>query len=115
MFMILGAAMFLVLMGSAVLGVVMLLIASGLAVTRVWRRAGLIMVSAGAIGAALGLLALLVLNWLLGPTDTPVETWMVFGAAGFGWAALMSGIVTALIALLRQPNSWSERRKHSNA
>jgi hypothetical protein len=115
MFMILGAAVFLFLTGSAILGVVMFFIVSGLIVARTCRRAGLIMMLSGVIGAALGVITLVVLNWLLGPSDTPAKTWMVFGAAGYGWAALVSGGLVALIALLRQPNSWIERRKHGNA
>ncbi|MBX3666053.1 MAG: hypothetical protein KF834_10250 [Burkholderiales bacterium] len=114
MFMILGTAIFLVLMGSAVLGAVMLLISLGLTLTRTWWRAGLIIFGAGVIGAALGVMALVILSWLLGLLDTPAETWIMFSAAGFGWASLVSGSVLVLIAMLRQSNSWVERRRHSN-
>jgi hypothetical protein len=115
MFMILGAVAFLLLIGSAVLGVVMLLIVFGLIVTRTWRRAGVVILCAGVIGSVLGLSALFVLNRVTGNAQTPVETWILFAAGGFGWAALVSTGVVALTVLLRQPNRWVERRRNANA
>ena len=105
----------LLLLVSAMMGVLMLLTASGLIMTRTWRHAGLIMLGAGIVGATLSLATLLALNWSLGTALTPVETRVIFTAAGFGWTALVTIVAIALIALLRQPNRWVERRRSLNA
>ncbi|MGZ5120343.1 MAG: hypothetical protein ACXWCK_30080 [Burkholderiales bacterium] len=116
MFMLLGVAVFIVLIGSAVLGFVMLVTASALIVTRTWRRAGLRMLGAGGIGASCGIGVLLIVNaFSSGNSPIPLETWLMFAAGGFGWFALICAVVAALIALLRQPNRWVERRRNANA
>jgi hypothetical protein len=114
MFMILGAVFLIALLGSALLGVVTLLAAVVLIMNRALRRVGTIILCSGLVGAALGLLALFMLHWALN-TESPAEMWLLFGAAGFGWAALFSAIVLVLIAWLRQPTRWVERKRNANA
>jgi hypothetical protein len=112
MFMILGALAFVALIGSAALGVAMLLAAFTFLITRTWRFAGAIMLCGGAVGAGAGWFSLVVMDWLL---EASAADWPLFVAAGFGWAAMLSAVMYALIALLRQPNRWVERRRKSPA
>jgi hypothetical protein len=114
MFMILGAAVFMILIGSAAVGILMLLLTAGLIASRTWRRTGVIALSAGLGGAGLAALALVGLNWLTENSSIPLNTWLVVLAAGFGWAALLSLVVFILVTWLRQPARWVERKRNAN-
>ena len=113
--MFLGTLAFLVLLGSAFLGALVLVAGIVLAVTKAWRRAGVLALSAGLFGAVLGAGALLGLEALLGATHSPLGVWLLFGAAGFGWFGLVSlGTFVALVVLGR-PTRWADRRREANA
>ena len=114
MFMVLGLVAFLVLTGSAVLGGLMLIATTLLALSRKWRTAGLIGLFAGLAGAAISALGLATLLWLMG-SHAPIQTWLLFVAAGFGWLALGAIGLYVLMVLLKQPNSWVERKRNANA
>src|SRR5690348_7465582 len=98
MFMVLGLAAFLVLASSAVLGGVMLIATTVLALSRKWRTAGLIGLFAGLAGAAVSALGFATLLWLVG-SQAPIQTWLLFVAAGFGWLALGAIGLYALMVL----------------
>jgi hypothetical protein len=63
------------------------------------------------VGTVIGLLILFALTWLLGDTHAPTESWVLFGAAGFGWATSISAALITRVEFLRQPNSWVERKR----
>jgi hypothetical protein len=111
MLMILGAAAFL---GSALLGVLMLIASGAMVASRRWRRAGAIALGAGCCGAVLALLGLLALTLLL-DLRTGTEMWLLFAACGFGWAALASIGLYVLFNLLQQPGRWIDRRRNASA
>jgi hypothetical protein len=114
MLMVLGLGVFLVLTGSAVLGMLMLIAGTAMAASRKWRPVGVIALCAGCCGALLALLGLLVLTLLLdGQTGT--EIWLLFAASGFGWAALISFGLYGLANLLQQPGRWIDRKRNANA
>jgi hypothetical protein len=115
MFMVLGPLLFLALIGSALLGVAMLLVAVGLWVRPAWRKWGAVMLCVGLGGGVLGSLALFTLKWPMGNVQTPPETWVLFTAAGFGWASLLAAAALALLESLRLPNRWADRRKNLRA
>jgi hypothetical protein len=112
--MVLGAAVFLILVGSAALGALMLAGAFALLMRRKWRRAGAVVLCAGCAGATLGSLALLALIWLMQGSQTPAEAWLLFASSGFGWAGLLALGLFFLIPLLRQPNRWADRRRNAD-
>ena len=96
----LGALAFVALVGSAFLGAVMLVVGIVLSVTKVWRQFGVLILCAGALGSSIGALVLLGLEALLNAaSQSPLEVWLLFGAAGFGWAGLLSAGAIAAIAL----------------
>jgi hypothetical protein len=115
MFMILGAAVFMILIGSAALGIIMLLLIAGLIASRTWRRTGVIALCVGVGGAALAALALVGFSWITENRSIPLDTWLVVSAAGFGWAGLLSLVVVIFVTWLRQPARWVERKRNANA
>ena len=112
MLMVLGLVVFLILAGSAVLGVLMLLIGAGLSASRRWRRAGVIALSAGLCGSLLSVLGLLALTLSMG-SRASTETWVLFAAAGFGWGALVALGFYVLASLLGHPNRWVDRKRNA--
>jgi hypothetical protein len=114
--MILGMLGFFVLVGSAFLGVAMLIAGLALAWTQSWRRVGVLVLCAGAFGALLGVLVLLGLEALLGTaSQSSIEARLLFGAAGFGWAGLLSLVAFLMVILFGRPTRWADRRRGANA
>ena len=115
MFMVLGLVFLVAIWASAALGVAMLVTGTGLAISRRWRKWGLVVLAAGVVGASLGCVGLGILAWWLSSGQGSTEQWLLFGAAGFGWGALAATGILLLFAWLEVPNRWSDRRKHGNA
>jgi hypothetical protein len=108
-------AFLLALVASACLGLVMLLTGTRLAVSLRMRNWGLAILGGGLVGAALGSVVLALLSWIVSSTWSSAELWILFGAAGFGWAALLVAAMLVLLAWLRMPNRWIDRRRNANA
>jgi len=107
---------FLALAASALLGALMLIAGFALVLTRTWRLAGMLVLSAGALGAVLAVLALLVIRLLLGSSSPlGLEAWILFGAAGFGWAGFFSLAAFAILFLFGRPTRWADRRRGADA
>jgi hypothetical protein len=93
----------------------MLLTGTRLAVSLRLRNWGLLILGGGLVGAALGSVVLALLSWIVSSTWSSVELWILFGAAGFGWAAFLVAGVLVLVAWLRMPNRWIDRRRNASA
>lgn len=107
---------FLALAASAFLGAVVLIAGLALLVTRTWRRAGGLVLCAGALGAVLGVLALLAVRLLLAPTPPAgLEAWLLFGAAGFGLAGFFALAAFTVVFLFGRPTRWADRRRGAHA
>jgi hypothetical protein len=107
---------FLALAASALLGSVMLIAGLALALTRTWRSAGMLVLSAGVLGAALAVLALLAIRLVLAASSPAgLEAWILFGAAGFGWAGFLALAAFAVLFLFGRPTRWADRRRGADA
>jgi hypothetical protein len=113
--MFLGTLAFLSLLGSAFLGGVVLVAGLVLAVTKTWRRAGLLALAAGLLGALPGVGILLALEFLLGVAHSPLGVWLLFAAAGFGWLGLLSLAMFVAVVVFGRPTRWADRRREANA
>jgi len=113
--MIMGTLVLLALIGSAFLGIVILIAGSALLFTRTWRRAGLLVLGGGIFGAFLGVALLLGLEALLASDHSPVGVWLLFGAAGFGWTGLVSLAAFVIVVVLGQPTRWADHRRGAGA
>ena len=111
MFMVLGAALFVALVASSVLGLIMLLTGAGLVFSSRWRGWGSAILGGGVLGAGLSCVGIAVINWLFSSGPIPSEVWLLFCAAGFGWGGLAAGGALVLLAWLKLPNRWSDRRR----
>ena len=103
-----GMLILLALIGSAFLGAVMLVAGLALLLTRTWRRAGVLVLGAGTLGALIGVI-------LPAANHTPVAMWLLFGAAGFGWAGLVSLAAFVIVVVLGQPTRWADHRRGAGA
>jgi hypothetical protein len=114
--MILGTLAFLALVASACLGILMLVAGVVLIFFKNWRSLSGSIFGGGIFGALLGVLALVVLEALFSISHrSPLEVWLAFGAAGFGWGGLLSGGAFLAIRILGQPTRWADRQRGANA
>src|SRR5207237_670833 len=95
----------------AALGALMLLVGALASLRQTWRKRALAVLAAGLIGAALTCLGLRIVTWVFSGGQPPPGVWLLFGAAGFGWASLMSAGLIAFLPWFRVPNRWIDRRK----
>ena len=112
--MFLGTLAFLALLGSAFLGALVLVAGLILAVTKTWRRAGVLALVAGLLGAVLGACLLFALEFLLDVGHSPIGVWFLFEAAGFGWLGLFSLGAFVGIVVLGRPTRWADRHREAN-
>ena len=108
--MLLGLVGFVVLTGSAVLGVLMIFATANLSASRKWRKQGLIGLCAGLLRAALATAGWATLLWLM-KAHAAAGTWLLFASAGFGWLAFSTLGAYVLLVLLKQPNRWVDRKR----
>ena len=110
MIMLFGVAAFIVMAGLSLLGVIIVFASAGFMFVPRFRKPSLMVFAGSFAGAAFGMIAFSLLQFMLGGKVAIVGL-LLFGGAGLGVGSTLTLLVVVMVTLLGQPTNWSRRRK----